>query len=76
MWHKLCPIVVFVTNHQLVWQQSPAEFRNDVESSIKLLQDITGQLIECFRAPGFSIRESRDTGPCPLFLNKNPILLR
>lgn len=45
-------------NHQLVWQQTPAEFRNDVESSVKLLQDITGQPVECFRAPGFSIRKS------------------
>lgn len=44
--------------HQLVWQQSKNEFRNDVETSIKLLQDITGQPIECFRAPGFSIRKS------------------
>lgn len=45
-------------NHQLVWQQTPEEFRSDVESSVKLLQDITGQPVECFRAPGFSIRES------------------
>lgn len=44
-------------NHQLVWQQKPVEFRADVESSVKLLQDITGQPVECFRAPGFSIRE-------------------
>ena len=44
--------------HQLVWQQTPEEFRNDVEISVKLLQDITGQPIECFRSPGFSIRES------------------
>ena len=45
-------------NHQLVWQQTPEDFKEDVESSIKLLQDITGQPIECFRAPGFSTRES------------------
>lgn len=45
-------------SHQLVWQQSKQEFRQDVESSIKLLQDITGQQVDCFRAPGFSIRES------------------
>ena len=45
-------------SHQLVWQQRPEEFRQDVEYSIKLLQDITGQAVECFRAPGFSIRES------------------
>ena len=46
------------TNHQLVWQQSPEEFKEDVTSSIKLLEDVTGQKVECFRAPGFSIRES------------------
>ncbi len=45
-------------NHQLVWQQSPNEFKQDVESSVKLLEDITGKKIELFRAPGFSIRES------------------
>lgn len=44
--------------HQLVWQQSREAFRKDVEDSIKLLQDITGQPIKAFRAPGFSIRES------------------
>lgn len=44
--------------HQLVWQQSQDEFRNDVDSSIKLLQDITGKPVKYFRAPGFSIRES------------------
>ena len=44
--------------HQLVWQQKPEKFRQDVDSSIKLLQDITGKPIRYFRAPGFSIRES------------------
>ena len=44
--------------HQLVWQQSPAEFRRDVADSIARLEDITGRKVECFRAPGFSIRES------------------
>ncbi len=45
-------------NHQLVWQQTPEEFRQDVDSSIKMLEDITGKRVRCFRAPGFSIRES------------------
>lgn len=45
-------------NHQLVWQQSREEFKNDVEESIKRLEDITGKKVTCFRAPGFSIRES------------------
>lgn len=44
--------------HQLVWQQQPMEFKQDVESSIKLLQDITGKPVNYFRAPGYSIRES------------------
>lgn len=45
-------------NHQLVWQQSPTEFREDVDSSIKFLQDLTGKPVKYFRAPGFSIRAS------------------
>lgn len=45
-------------NHQLVWQQSKEEFKEDVESGVKLLEDITGKKVEVFRAPGFSIRES------------------
>ena len=45
-------------NHQLVWQQTPEEFRADVEIGVKMLEDITGKKVECFRAPGFSIRES------------------
>lgn len=44
--------------HQLVWQQSPEEFRKDVEASVKMLEDITGQKVTKFRAPGYSIRES------------------
>ena len=45
-------------NHQLVWQQTPEEFKSDVEEGVKMLEDITGKKVECFRAPGFSIRES------------------
>lgn len=45
-------------NHQLVWQQTPDEFKADVEVGVKMLEDITGKKVECFRAPGFSIRES------------------
>ena len=45
-------------SHQLVWQQSQKEFRDGVDSSIKLLEDITGKKVRIFRAPGFSIRKS------------------
>lgn len=44
--------------HQLVWQQKPEEFKQDVHASIKLLQDITGKPVKYFRAPRYSIRKS------------------
>ena len=43
--------------HQLVYEQNPEEFRKDVDHSIKTLEDISGQKVKYFRAPGFSIRE-------------------
>jgi polysaccharide deacetylase family protein (PEP-CTERM system associated) len=44
--------------HQLVYEQTPAEFEKDLEYSIKILEDITGQKVKYFRAPGFSITEN------------------
>ncbi|MDD5659845.1 MAG: polysaccharide deacetylase family protein [Actinomycetota bacterium] len=44
--------------HQLVYEQTPAEFEKDLEYSIKTLEDITGQKVKYFRAPGFSITEN------------------
>lgn len=44
--------------HQLSYSQSRKEFYNDVEYSIKTLEDLTGDPIRTFRAPGFSITES------------------
>lgn len=43
--------------HQLVYEQTPKEFAQDLEHSIKTLEDITGKRVKYFRAPGFSIRE-------------------
>lgn len=45
-------------SHQLVWQQSRKDFKEDVSASIKLLEDLTGNKVEAFCAPGFSIRET------------------
>lgn len=44
--------------HQLVFEQTPLEFKNDVARSIKTLEDICGKKVRIFRAPGFSITES------------------
>lgn len=52
------PIGTHTENHQLVWQQSREQFREDVHASVCRLADITGQKIDTFRAPGFSIRPS------------------
>ena len=41
--------------HQLAYNQTKSEFRNDVERSIKVLEDISGEKVKYFRAPGFSI---------------------
>lgn len=45
-------------HHQLVYEQGKKNFKEDLSSSIKLLEDITGKPVKYFRAPGFSIRKS------------------
>ena len=43
--------------HQLAYEQNRKTFFNDVEKSIKTLEDCTGKNITSFRAPGFSITQ-------------------
>jgi len=43
--------------HQLIYEQNPKSFRNDINHSVKSIQDITGKKVKYFRAPGFSIRD-------------------
>jgi len=43
--------------HQLVYNQDRNSFFQDVDRSIKTLEDISGKKIKMFRAPGFSITE-------------------
>lgn len=50
--------------HIEVFKQTPAEFRQDIERSKALLEDITGQPILGYRAPDYSI--TRDTTPWAL----------
>lgn len=42
-------------SHQLAYQQSPVQFRQDITRSIYTLEDIIGKKVESFRAPGFSV---------------------
>lgn len=43
--------------HNLTYKLTPKEFTKDTEKSIKLLEDIIGEKIIIYRAPGFSITE-------------------
>ncbi|MFH1071601.1 MAG: polysaccharide deacetylase family protein [Candidatus Glassbacteria bacterium] len=41
--------------HRFVAKQGPENFREDLHSSIELIQDLTGKPVNCYRAPYFSI---------------------
>jgi len=43
--------------HQLVYEQRIKEFENDLERSVKTLEDLSGQKVRAYRAPGFSVKE-------------------
>ena len=44
-------------NHQLVYSLTPEEFRKDISSAKKILEDLTGQEVIGYRAPNFSITD-------------------
>lgn len=43
--------------HQLVYQMTPEDFREDLLLSCKVLEEITGEKITSYRAPSFSITQ-------------------
>ena len=43
--------------HQLAYEQSKYEFKNDLELSIKSIEDKIGKKVISYRAPGFSVME-------------------
>ena len=44
--------------HQLAYTQNKKDFKDDLVKSIDILQQISGQKIDTYRAPGFSITSS------------------
>jgi len=44
-------------NHQSIFNLTPKQVKEDVGSSVKILEDLSGQKVIGFRAPDFSIRE-------------------
>lgn len=43
--------------HQLVWQQTQNEFRQDLLRNMGILEDQLGRKVDMYRAPGFSIKK-------------------
>ena len=43
--------------HQLIYNQTPREFSQDLRESIETIESIIGKKVKYFRAPGFSITE-------------------
>lgn len=41
--------------HRLVYDMTPAEFREDLRRSIQVIEDAAGVAVRCYRAPSFSI---------------------
>ncbi len=41
--------------HQLAYEFNREEFRQDLEMSVKSIEDITGKKVRAYRAPGFSL---------------------
>lgn len=46
------------SNHQLIYEQTPQQFKEDLIRSLGVLQNITGKKVNTYRAPGFSLIES------------------
>ena len=47
-------------DHRRVTHQSPAEFRESIRRSRRVLEDVTGRVVVGFRAPSFSIVPGRE----------------
>ena len=43
--------------HELSFRYTPEQFKEDTLKAKNLLEDVTGQIVEVFRAPGFSFTE-------------------
>ena len=42
--------------HRVVYEQSPEEFDADIGKCLKVLREVSGQKVNSFRAPGFSMK--------------------
>jgi polysaccharide deacetylase family protein (PEP-CTERM system associated) len=57
--------------HRLVYTLSPEEFEKDLVQSLDVLRDVSGQPVDTYRAPGFSVKA--DTFWCYPIMRKHGI---
>lgn len=43
------------SSHQLAYELTPQQFREDLQKSLSVLQNVTGKKVRSYRVPGFSI---------------------
>ncbi|MDH5694275.1 MAG: polysaccharide deacetylase family protein, partial [Gammaproteobacteria bacterium] len=46
--------------HQLVYEQKIEDFEDDIKKSISILEDVLGEKVLSYRAPGFSIKRGNE----------------
>jgi polysaccharide deacetylase family protein (PEP-CTERM system associated) len=57
--------------HRLVYKLAPEDFEADLVLALEILRDLTGQPVDTYRAPGFSVKD--DTFWCYPILRKHGI---
>lgn len=57
--------------HRLVYKLEPEEFEADLAAALEVLRDVSGQPVDTYRAPGFSVKD--DTFWCYPILRKHGI---
>jgi len=50
-------IATHYDRHQLAYEQNRIQFNEDLKRSIQSIEDVTGQKVTTYRAPGFSVKE-------------------
>ena len=53
-----CEVATHSNHHQLVYEMSKSDFKEDLKKSIYSLEDLIGKKIKSYRAPGFSITKN------------------
>lgn len=46
--------------HRLVFEQTPEEFREDLVDARRAIEDASGVVVKCYRAPSFSVTKKSD----------------